>query len=121
MIFAADLKAFELDFFQILKCVSYLLMAVTTYGEQGIQLSGGITRSIAEDGTKFLGKFLEESLRVTNRDESILLFFYLFFFPAILLFFAYYAPCFAQELYIRSALIFVNQPFPSAIHNFTLK
>ena len=33
-----------------------------------------------------------------TKDQSILLFSHLFFFPAILLFFTYYAPYFAQEL-----------------------
>ena len=54
---------------------------------------------------KYLGIIVDSSLKfhsqatsAINRDQSILLFSHLFFFPAILLFFTYYAPYFAQEL-----------------------
>ena len=44
------------------KCVSYLFDGSL----QGIELSGGITKSITERGTKFLGKSLEVSLSATK-------------------------------------------------------
>ena len=36
------------------------------HSQQGIELCGGITKSITEGGTKFLGKSLEMSLSATK-------------------------------------------------------
>ena len=54
-----DQKATDLDLsFKPSKCVSYLFDG-SHHSQQGIELSGGITKSITEGGTKFLGKSLD--------------------------------------------------------------
>ena len=61
-----DQKATDLDLsFKPSKCVSYLFDG-SQHNRQGIELSGGITKSITEGGTKFLGKSLEVSLSATK-------------------------------------------------------
>ena len=61
-----DQKATDLDLsFKPSKCVSYLFDG-SQHSRQGIELSGGITKSITEGGTKFLGKSLEVSLSATK-------------------------------------------------------
>ena len=61
-----DQKATDLDLsFKPSKCVSYPFDG-SRYSQQGIELSGGITKSITEGGTKFLGKSLEVSLSATK-------------------------------------------------------
>jgi len=61
-----DQKAQQLDLsFKPSKCVSYLFDG-HSYRKEGIQLSGGSTRSITEGGTKFLGKSLDVSLSATK-------------------------------------------------------
>ena len=61
-----DQKATDLDLsFKPSKCVSYLFDG-SHHSQQGIELSGGITKSITEGGTKFLGKSLEVSLSATK-------------------------------------------------------
>ena len=47
------------------KRVSYFFDG-THHSDKGIQLSGGSTKSITENGTKFLGKSLEVSLSATK-------------------------------------------------------
>ena len=60
-----DQKARELDLsFKSSKCVSYLFDG-HSHRKEGIQLSGGFTRSITEGSTKFLGKSLDVSLSAT--------------------------------------------------------
>ena len=59
-----DQKAADLEF-KPSKCVSYLFDG-SHHSRQGIELSGGITKSITEGGTKFLGKSLEVSLSATK-------------------------------------------------------
>ena len=52
MLQQVDQRAFDLDLsFKPSKCVSFLFDG----SDQGIELSGGITKSITEKGTKFLG------------------------------------------------------------------
>ena len=58
-----DQKALDLDL--SFKCVSFLLDG-NNHSDQGIELSGGITKLITEKGTKFLGKSLEVSLSATK-------------------------------------------------------
>jgi len=61
-----DQKALDLDLsFKPSKCVSFLFDG-NNRSDQGIELSGGITKSITEKGTKFLGKSLEVSLSATK-------------------------------------------------------
>ena len=61
-----DQKALELDLsFKPSKCVSFLFDG-NNHSDQGIELSGGVTKSITASGTKFLGKSLEVSLSVTK-------------------------------------------------------
>ena len=61
-----DQKALDLDLsFKSSKCVS-LLFDGHNHSNQGVELSGGITKSTAESGTKFLGKSLEVSLSATK-------------------------------------------------------
>ena len=61
-----DQKARELDLlFKPSKCV-YYLFDFHCHRKQGIQLSGGSTRSIIEGGTKLLGKSLNVSLSATK-------------------------------------------------------
>ena len=61
-----DQKAIELDLsFKPSKSVLYLYDG-NCHSEKGIQLSGGITKSIIEGGTKFLGKSLKVSLSATK-------------------------------------------------------
>ena len=51
-----DQKATDLDLsFKPSKCVSYLFDGIR-HSRQGTELSGGITKSITEGGTKFCGK-----------------------------------------------------------------
>ena len=61
-----DRKAADLDLsFKPSKCVSYLFDG-HSLRKEGIQLSGGCTKSITEGGTKFLGKSLEVSSSATK-------------------------------------------------------
>ena len=61
-----DLKASNLDlFFKPSKCISYLFDG-HYLSREGIQLSGGSTRSITDGGTKFLGKSIDASLSTTK-------------------------------------------------------
>jgi len=76
-----DQRATDLDLsFKPLKCVSYLFDG-SHHDRQGVELSGGITRSIAEGGTKCLGKLLEVSISATktaaNKKMCCLLFHFL--------------------------------------------
>ena len=62
-----DQKAADLDlFFKPVKCVSYLFNGSKII-PQGISLSNGVTRSIVEGETKFLGKLIGVSLSATKR------------------------------------------------------
>ena len=61
-----DRKAADLDLsFKPAKCISYLFDG-HNHKLEGIQLSGGSTRSITEGSTKFLGKSLDVSLSATK-------------------------------------------------------
>ena len=61
-----DLKASNLDLsFKPCKCISYLFDG-HHLSREGIQLSGGSTRSITDGGTKFLEKLLHTSLSATK-------------------------------------------------------
>ena len=58
-----DLKATDLDLsFKPAKCVSFLFDGAKVIS-QGLALSKGMTRSITEGHTKFLGKIIDVSLR----------------------------------------------------------
>jgi len=62
-----DQKASSLDLsFKPSKCVSYLYDGI----KQGIELSGGFTKSITVSGTKFLRKSLEVSLSATKTAKN---------------------------------------------------
>ena len=66
MLQQVDQKASNLDLsFKPSKSVSSLFDG-NNHSDQGIELSGGITKSITEKGTKFLGKSLEVSLSATK-------------------------------------------------------
>lgn len=70
MLQTIDQRAKDLDLsFKPVKCVSYLFDG-NHHRKEGIELSGGITRSITEGGTMFLGKSLEVSLNTTKRAAS---------------------------------------------------
>ena len=61
-----DQKTIEVDIhFKSSKCVSYLFDG-NHHSGKGMQLSVGITKSITESGTKFLGKSLEVFLSATK-------------------------------------------------------
>ena len=65
-----DQKAQNLDLsFKLVKCVSYLFDGSRVL-QSGVELSGGTTRSITENGTKFLGKSLDVSLSATKKAAS---------------------------------------------------
>jgi len=65
-----DQKASSLDLlFKPSKCVSYLFDG-KHHSEQGIELSGGLTKSITVSGTKFLGKSPKVSLSATKTVAS---------------------------------------------------
>jgi len=61
-----DKKSSNLDLsFKPAKCISYLFDG-HNHKHEGIQLSGGLTRSITEGSTKFLDKSLDVSLSATK-------------------------------------------------------
>jgi len=65
-----DKKAADLDlFFKPAKCVSYLFDGSKII-PHGVSLSNGITRSIVEGGTKFLGKIIDVFLSATKKAAS---------------------------------------------------
>ena len=64
---SVDQRAGDLDLcFKPVKCVSYLYDGSKCL-QKGIPLSKGVTRSITEGGTKFLGKLINVSLSATKR------------------------------------------------------
>ena len=65
-----DKRAADLDlFFKPAECVSYLFDGLKL-NHQGIPLSNGVTKSITEGSTKFLGKLINVSLSSTKRTAS---------------------------------------------------
>ena len=67
---SVDQRASDLDLsFKPVKCVSYLFDGKKCL-QKGIPLSKGVTRSITEGGTKFLGKLINVSLSVTKRSAN---------------------------------------------------
>ena len=60
-----DQKTADLDLSFKPLCVPYLFDG-HSHRKEGVQLSGGCTKSITEGGTTFLGKSLEVSLSVTK-------------------------------------------------------
>ena len=65
-----DLKATDLDLvFKPAKCISFLFNGAKLLS-QGIALSNGMTRSITEGHTKFLGKVIDISLSTTKKTAS---------------------------------------------------
>ena len=65
-----DRRACDLDLsFKPVKCISYLFDGSKCL-QKGIVLSKGVTRSITEGGTKFLGKLIGVSLSATKRSAN---------------------------------------------------
>ena len=65
-----DRRACDLDLsFKPVKCISYLFDGFKCL-QKGIVLSKGVTRSITEGGTKYLGKLIDVSLSATKRSSN---------------------------------------------------